>query len=293
MISGRFRVLPALALILPLGGIAHVTALAQGQRSFEVSLAPSSIRPGEVVRISVSGAADDHMTATMFQQSLTFDFDDSQRMWLALAGVDLDTKPGRYDLLVQRNGIPAVTRTIDITPREFKVRRLRVAEDFVNPSNEALEQIARDAAALAQTYARITPRRWTGAFIVPVDGAPTSNFGTRSYYNGVQRAPHAGVDFLSQPGTPIRATNAGTVALAEPLYFTGNTVVVDHGGGLLSVFAHLSEFHVTLGENVSGDTIVGLVGATGRVTGPHLHWSVRLHGARVDPLSLIAATQVR
>jgi murein DD-endopeptidase MepM/ murein hydrolase activator NlpD len=126
--------------------------------------------------------------------------------------------------------------------------------------------------------------------VLPVDGKPSSNFGTRSYYNGQRRAPHAGIDFRGATGTPIRAANTGTVVLASPLYFTGNTIVIDHGARLFSVFAHLSEFRVKAGERVEPQTIVGLVGATGRVTGPHLHWSVRLNGARVDPLSLIAAT---
>ena len=96
---------------------------------------------------------------------------------------------------------------------------------------------------------------------------------------------------MSGTGTAIRGAGNGVVALAEPLYFTGNTVIVDHGAGLYSLFAHLSEFRVAKGDAVAPDTIVGLVGATGRVTGPHLHWSVRLNGARVDPLSLIAATR--
>jgi murein DD-endopeptidase MepM/ murein hydrolase activator NlpD len=144
---------------------------------------------------------------------------------------------------------------------------------------------------LADTYARVSPRIWTGPFVLPVDGKPTSNFGTRSFYNGEPRAPHAGVDFVGRPGTPIRAANQGVVVLARPLYFTGNTIVVDHGAGLFSVFAHLSEFRARAGEVVEPETVVGLVGSTGRVTGPHLHWSVRLNGARVDPMSLVAATR--
>jgi murein DD-endopeptidase MepM/ murein hydrolase activator NlpD len=167
---------------------------------------------------------------------------------------------------------------------------LSVPGSFVDPPAEALEQITRDAEMLADAYARVSPRRWSGAFVLPVDGRPTSNFGTRSYYNGQRRSPHAGVDFVGEPGTPIRAANRGEVVVASPMYFTGNTIVVDYGDRLFSVFAHLSEIHAKVGDTVEAATIVGLVGATGRVTGPHLHWSVRLNGARVDPLSLVAAT---
>jgi len=115
-----------------------------------------------------------------------------------------------------------------------------------------------------------------------------SIFGTRSIFNGVRRSPHSGTDFLSPAGTPIQAPNGGRVVLARNLYFTGNTLVIDHGLGLLSLFAHLSAFSVQEGDVVSTGQIVGNVGATGRVTGPHLHWAVRANGSRVDALSLLA-----
>ena len=130
-----------------------------------------------------------------------------------------------------------------------------------------------------------------GAFLLPVAEPPTSSFGTRSVFNGQPRSPHTGTDFLSPSGTPIHAANHGVVALAEPLYFTGNTVIIDYGDGLYSLFAHMSEIRARVGDILEPETVVGLVGATGRVTGPHLHWGVRLQGANVDPLSLVAATR--
>ena len=175
-------------------------------------------------------------------------------------------------------------------PRRFGVRRLRVAPKFVEPPPATLERIALEARLLADLYARASAKQWTGPFHLPLESRPSSNFGTRSYYNGEARSPHAGVDFSGATGTPIRAVNRGIIALAAPLYFTGNTIVIDHGARLFSIFAHLSEFRVQTGDVVEPAAIVGLVGATGRVTGPHLHWSVRLNGARVDPLSLVAAT---
>ena len=114
-----------------------------------------------------------------------------------------------------------------------------------------------------------------------------SAFGARSIFNGQPRSPHGGADFLSAAGTPVKAPNAGRVALARDLYFTGNTVVIDHGLGLFSLFAHLSAIDVQAGAAVGTGDVVGRVGATGRVSGPHLHWTVRAGGARVDPLSLL------
>ena len=288
--GGRLGPIVAAVCAALLCGNSHAV-FAQAPRAPAVSIAPALIRPGDVVRVAVRGAADDRISATVFGQPLSFAFDEAPREWTALAGVDLDVKPGRYQLRVQRNGAAAGSRTMRVVARRFAARRLRVSAGFVDPPPETLAQILMDGKALAEVYARSTPQQWTGAFVPPVDGRPTSNFGTRSYYNGRLRSPHAGVDFTSKTGTPVSAANHGTIALADPLYFTGNTVIVDHGARLFSVFAHLSAIHVKTGDIVSPDTIIGLVGATGRVTGPHLHWSVRLNDARVDPLSLIAATR--
>ena len=268
-------------------------ALVQGQRPLTVSFAPAVIHPGDAVAITIGGAVeDDDIRATLFGGALSFTYDASDGRWRALAGVDLETKPGTYRLRITRRstGIES-TRSVTVAPKRFRVRRLRVAEGFVDPPKAALEQIARDGATLADVYARRSAKRWKGPFLPPVDGPASSNFGTRSYYNGRPRSPHAGVDFAAKLGTPVRASNFGTIAIASEMYFTGNTVVVDHGSGIISVFAHLSEFDAEAGDEVEPTTIVGRVGATGRVTGPHLHWSVRLAGARIDPLSLIAATK--
>ena len=131
-------------------------------------------------------------------------------------------------------------------------------------------------------------RLWKEPFVRPVPQAANSRFGTRSVYNGAARSPHGGADFLSPAGTPVKAPNAGRVAVARELYFTGNTVVIDHGLGLFSMLAHLSAIDVREGDLVTAGEVVGQVGATGRVTGPHLHWAVRAGGARVDPLAVLA-----
>jgi murein DD-endopeptidase MepM/ murein hydrolase activator NlpD len=291
MIFALLRVSAACSAIALLFMPELLVAHSQGQRPLSVLLSAESIGPGDLFRIDVIADASERISATFLAETLMFGFDNQRGTWTALAGVDLETQPGSYVLEIARDNSGVMTRTIHVVPKSFRIRRLRVPDGFVNPSADAVDQIARDVATLADTYARSTPPRWTGAFVLPVDGTPTSNFGVRSYYNGVRRAPHAGVDFVAEPGTPIRATNHGTVALAAPLYFTGNTIVIDHGARLFSIFAHLSEFHVKPGDVVMPETVVGLVGATGRATGPHLHWGVRLNGARVDPLSLIAITR--
>lgn len=274
-----------------IGSVELAAARFQGQRRLEVSFTPVAPRPGDVVRIDISGVSGDNdIRGTAFGHDVAFRYDEKHQKWRGLVGVDLDTKPSDYSVHVDAGRGTTVIRTLRIAPRQFRVRRLHVPGGFVDPPAEALAQIAADSAAMADAVARVSPGVWSGPFLQPVDGQPSSNFGTRSYYNGQQRSPHAGVDFAAQTGTPIRAANHGHVVIATPMYFTGNTIVIDYGDGLFSVFAHLSELIAKPGEKVEPSTIIGLVGATGRVTGPHLHWSVRLNGARVDPLTLIAAT---
>jgi murein DD-endopeptidase MepM/ murein hydrolase activator NlpD len=164
----------------------------------------------------------------------------------------------------------------------------------VAPPPAAAARIAKERAVLNAMYDdNQTPRQWRRPFERPATGATTGSFGMRSVFNGRPRSPHAGVDFRGPTGAPVTAPAAGIVALADDLFFTGNTVVVDHGQGLYSVLAHLSELHVAEGDTVTRGDLVGRIGRTGRATGPHLHWSVRLNGARIDPLSLIRATSGR
>jgi murein DD-endopeptidase MepM/ murein hydrolase activator NlpD len=216
--------------------------------------------------------------------------------WQGLIGIDLDVKPGTYpiEVAVTPAGSSAVAsaQTLTVIDRKYPVRRLRVAPNFVDPPAGELARIRQDAAALQTIFEGAgSLRRWQGAFQAPVGDPPNSTFGARSIYNGQARSPHSGTDFSAKAGTPVTAPASGTVALARPLYFTGNTVVLDHGLGLYSLLAHLQEIGVKEGDSITRGEIVGRVGGTGRVTAPHLHWSVRLNNARVDPLSLLAVTK--
>jgi murein DD-endopeptidase MepM/ murein hydrolase activator NlpD len=174
-----------------------------------------------------------------------------------------------------------------VAPGRFRTRTLTVDPAFVTPPESAAERIAQDARDLDAIYARSTPTPGFGAFVRPVPQAANSAFGSRSVFNGERRNIHAGADFGSPAGTPVKAPGGGDVALARDLYFSGNSVIIDHGLGLISVLAHLSAIDVKTGDRVRAGDLVGRVGATGRVTGPHLHWGVRLKGTRVDPLSLL------
>ena len=250
-----------------------------------VDVRARAIEPGEVLLVTVSG--DPAATVHVFDRDWPAYADGERRR--ALVGVDLDTKPGRYDMAVHVGG-GVIHRAIVVRPHVFPTRRLRVNPDLVHPPPEMEARVEREAQHLRELWDHPAPQRlWTSPFVRPVPDPANSAFGTRSVYNGEVHSPHAGADFLSPTGRPVQAPAAGRVVLADPLYFTGNTVIIDHGLGLFSLFAHLSEMDVKVGDLVPSGEVLGKVGATGRVTGPHLHWTVRLNNARVDPLSLLYA----
>lgn len=257
-----------------------------------VTQAARSVRQGEVVLFTASALeALDALRVRAFDRDVaTFRLDD--HTWQSLLGIDLGTKAGSY--VVSFEGVSGgqsvtATTTIRITARVFATRKLTVDDAFVNPPVPLLERINEEAAELGRLWMQSAPSRlWNDSFVRPVPGRANSAFGTRSIFNGERRQPHGGADLLSPAGTPVRAPNGGRVVLARDLYFTGNTVVIDHGLGVFSLLAHLSILDVHEGDTVARGDTIGAVGATGRVTGPHLHWAVRVNDARVDPLAVLA-----
>jgi murein DD-endopeptidase MepM/ murein hydrolase activator NlpD len=252
-----------------------------------------SLQPGEVVVLTVGSARPlREVRVSAFDRAFPcFETADPLK-WSALIGIDLETKPGRH--VVNVTGLDAdgtavtVEYPLTVVPKRFATRALTVDEKFVSPPREALSRIQKESERVRAIFDAVSPERhWTGPFVLPVAGRPISEFGKRNVYNGQPRSPHAGTDFAGATGTPIRAPNAGIVVLAAELYYSGNTIILDHGRGLYSYFGHMSAFSVHEGDTVTANDVIGRVGATGLVTGPHLHWSVRLAGTRVDPLSLV------
>jgi murein DD-endopeptidase MepM/ murein hydrolase activator NlpD len=253
-----------------------------------LSLQARSFRAGELVVVTVAAPPD---AATVAVRAFGRDIP-AQRVgpgtWRALVGLDLDVTSGTHDVSASIDG-RTIVEPMQIVPRTFPVRRLKVNPDFVNPPPALAARIEEESRLVERAYAQgaATPL-WEGAFRRPVPHPANSRFGTRSVFNGEARSPHGGTDFLSPAGTPVHAPNAGRVLIARDLYFAGQSVMIDHGGGLFSQLAHLSRVDVQEGGTVRAGQVVGLVGATGRVTGAHLHWAVRVSGARVDAMSLLA-----
>jgi len=254
-----------------------------------IAAAPKTIPQGGVAEIRV--ASDAPLASLVLvdgDRRIPLERDPSGRKFDGLVGVDLDAKTGPRDIVLEStDGEARVVLQLKVLRGKFRTQKLSVDPKFVEVPPEEKERVKADSERVNAAYRSAeAARRWT-AFVRPVayDG---TNFGSRRVYNGKTQSFHAGLDMPAPAGTPVAAAADGRVALGGDLYFSGGTVLLDHGGGLFTQYMHLSRVDVKDGDVVKKGTVVGLAGATGRVTGPHLHWGARWNGARVNPEALLA-----
>tara|TARA_R110000824_G_scaffold37545_23_gene115439 strand:+ start:8409 stop:9236 length:828 start_codon:yes stop_codon:yes gene_type:complete len=212
--------------------------------------------------------------------------EDNQR-WIAIAGIPLTVKPGTEQLLLD-NGQKL---SFNVGNRNYPAQHIKLSnQQHVTPDPEHLKRIQRELDEQINAYKTFSSRQPSNLMLDrPVDGRLSSAFGLRRIFNGEERNPHSGLDFAAPTGTPIKSPAAGEVILVGDYFFNGKTVFVDHGQGLISMFCHLSSIDVKVGDELGRGEVLGKVGATGRATGPHLHWNVSLNNARVDPSIFIGA----
>jgi murein DD-endopeptidase MepM/ murein hydrolase activator NlpD len=205
--------------------------------------------------------------------------------WTAVIGVALDAKPGsRLELRVPSSGGGEATFRIDVVAKQYATQHLQVPQAKVDLAPEDLARYERERAHLDSVLRTFTETRPdTLALRPPTPGRRSSSFGLRRVFNGQARSPHNGMDIAAPAGTPVVATAAGTVIDTGDYFFPGRTVIVDHGQGLLSLYAHLSDIDAAVGDALAAGAPLGKVGATGRVTGAHLHFTVYLNRAAIDP----------
>lgn len=253
-----------------------------------------TLQPGELVRIVVSGsAALDNVRGRWLEQPLSFaPVDNRRQIWSAWAAVPLDARAGNTAAEIDATYVDGrnVHRShpLLIRSKRFPEERLSVAPRFAEPPPEVQQRLTEERAFLASVYARRTvPASNLTTFVRPVPGDASSIFGKRRVFNGKPRDPHPGLDLRAATGTPVRCSAAGTVVVARELYYSGNTVIVDHGGGLFTVYAHLSRLDVVEDAPIASAAVLGLSGATGRVTGPHLHWGAKVGAIPFDPTALL------
>ena len=238
--------------------------------------------PGGIAIVDV-GSADLPPPLASFQDKPLLMMTRGNR-WHAVVGIPLDTHSGGLSIRVGDNDI-----SIDIVPHAYREQRLTVKnKSYVTPDQEQLDRIARERKIIDAALGRFRITTAAGIELeAPVDGPRSSSFGLRRFFNEQPRSPHKGMDIAANEGTPIIAPRSGVISATGNFFFNGNTVIIDHGQGFVTLYCHLSDIAVEEGKAVDAGDVIGAVGATGRVTGPHLHFGAYLNGTAVDPAILL------
>lgn len=283
--------------ILPVATVASGTAL--GAQPAGPCVAPASVtftparpRPGTLVIVHLAGERDVAPGGVAAGEPLHFR-PDSSGGWRALAAVPIEAEKSLGVRLACPAAGDSITVTVPLASASYPLEKLTVAQRFSAKPDSALEARLQREAARAAAVSRAsheTPRLWVAPFRPPRDSRVTSSFGRGREFNGTVTSRHMGTDYAGAVGAPIRAANRGIVRLVDSFYLGGNVVYVDHGEGLVTAYLHMSQHRVAEGDTVEQGAVLGLVGATGRVTGPHLHWIARYGRVSVDPGSLLRVT---
>ncbi|MDD8016726.1 MAG: M23 family metallopeptidase [Acidobacteriota bacterium] len=252
-----------------------------------------SLQPGEAV-LAALGDSPDVVRAEIRCLGRTYGLKAGEKDTepFALIGLDLGLQPGTYsmDILIEKKGgrWEGIHKELVLVPREFPAKKLRVGQAYVTPPPELERRIANESELLKTVFGMVTPE-WLaeGEFILPHDAQAYPNFGQRRIYNGVPRSIHSGIDIAVPWGQPVRASNSGRIAVAGGLYFAGKSVIIDHGLGVFTFYCHLSNILVKRGDLVRKGDVIAKSGNTGRSSGPHLHWAVKVQDSRIDPFSLL------
>ncbi len=252
--------------------------------SFAAELPRELSVPGGVAIVDLGPASAPRPQAVFKDRSVMVVESDDR--WRAVVGLPLGTLPGTQTLRVGENDV-----AFEVKDREYESQYLTLKNDrMVNPYAKDLERIQAERVRQDKSLANFSPIAEPATqFILPVEAPQSSAFGLRRFYNNEPRAPHSGIDLAAVMGTPIRAPARAIVLDTGSFFFNGNTVFLDHGQGLVTMYCHMSEISVAPGDVIEQGQEIGKVGATGRVTGPHLHWSVSLNDVRVDPWLFVEA----
>ncbi|MFQ5547468.1 MAG: peptidoglycan DD-metalloendopeptidase family protein [Woeseia sp.] len=208
--------------------------------------------------------------------------------WVTVIGIPLNQAPGTVSASVRVAGQASSTIEFDVKPHAYHEQRLSVSKGYVELSDEQLARVGRERKVIDAALSNWRDQTLTGlSLIQPVAGRRSSSFGLRRFFNEQPRSPHRGMDIAADAGTPIVAPGDGTVTATGAYFFNGKTVIIDHGQGFVTMYCHLDEIGVAVGQQVSAGTPIGKVGATGRVTGPHLHFGTYLNGTAVDPALIL------
>ncbi len=281
--------LALLSLLFSVFGIASAQAGASGRVIWPRSI---EVKQGELIELKISGADLVAVEGRWGKEKIFF-YPNGNGKFAALIGADVEAKPTVSKFLLKATSQSGAEQhrevALKVKAKSFRTESFNVPPGFDEMTAETLEEIRREQSAFARAFETSAAERlWDAPFVRPVaQEESASSFGSRRVINGTPRAPHSGTDLSAPAGTEVLAANHGRVVLVGNFFFAGGSVVLDHGGGLFTMYFHLAEFKVEPGSMVQKADVVGLSGATGRVTGPHLHWGARLANARIEPFELV------
>jgi murein DD-endopeptidase MepM/ murein hydrolase activator NlpD len=264
----------------------------QPEAGFHLAV-PDTLGDGEAFLVEFSAAGAEGLELGWRGKTLSVTEADKAGRFMALLPVPLDEKakslPLALTLVWSAGKKEAMKADVPVKKRSYAVQRLKVAPKHVSPPPDMLPKIERDRAEMRAAVGKVTPRRyWSLPLLRPVPGQVTSLYGLRRVFNNVPKSPHKGLDLDAAEGDPVASAEAGTVVLVSEHYYGGKTVVVDHGLGVLTAYLHLSGYNVSVGQTVRRGDIIGFIGSTGRVTGPHLHLSLYVMGVSVNAATCTA-----
>jgi murein DD-endopeptidase MepM/ murein hydrolase activator NlpD len=285
--------------ILSVGGRLPLTARAknQNEKSPKIQVSSNKIANGDVLLLQITA---DNLKSPVANLQINF----NQRnyrvyphpvkgdgAYFALVGIPYRTKPGAKTLTLKfsdPNGYHTRQIPFDVVGGKYKTDVLKVDSRRVNPNKKDSQRAQREHQEVKHIYASASKERlWAGSFQLPAENEISSQFGNRRVFNGKLKSYHNGLDFRSPKGTPAYSANSGIVRMAKNLFYSGNAVILDHGTGIFTIYAHLSAIKTAAGRRVAKGQLIGLTGATGRVSGPHLHWGIKINGTAVNPLQFV------
>ena len=254
--------------------------------AFQIEVVPDEISPGEAFVIQVTGAKTSRLpTASLAKKKIYFS-SCGEGCFIAIGAVGIEAKPGNHTIKLRIEG-KKKNLSLIVKHTSFPVLRLTLAKDKVFLSPDDMMRAKREDKKLKSICQIVSERLWEGKFILPLENDISTVFGTKRIINQKMISIHRGVDLKGQEGEEVKASNSGRAVLAEELFFGGNTIILDHGQGIYTIYMHLSKFNVKPEDIILKGDIIGFVGSSGRSTGPHLHFGVKVMDINTNPVSLV------